>query len=486
MKVDRIDPAAAPATLQDVIDRLGGGGLPETRKRDLRSAVVTFGKLMDRAPASIPLDLAGIRAALDAMVPAQAKVSRKRWANLRSDLAAAIEVAGLRPMLKTAGVALDEPWSSYCSGHRPTRAQWPVALCPLGEPAPDRSAGRRQRRHRALHCRTGRGDPDPQPRQPAPQRGDGLESARSSAARRGAAAVAVPTSRLAPTRVTWAQLPSSSAPTLSATLPGARCPIRSTKMRGQVLWRRGRCNCGAITSIPPSPPPAPPGSTSLLDVARKPGRARDLQGAVAAPVGGGRSHAHGLYSWRCRHAGRDRRGMGEAAGGKGRNAQGASPQTRDAAVRSDRQEQGAAAQVRRPAFVEALIELPGPAVAPGAPRPGDLTAAVHRPAERAGDRPAAARADADGESRCLELREASALAARPRQAGPPRLQCRRDKKRDPARVRDSDGAGRPPPGLSQRDCAGGHRQATRCGVRHLGRQAENASGASRLRSRKPC
>ena len=108
MKVDRIDPAAAPATLQSVIDRLAGNrDLPETRKRDLRSAVVTFGKLMGQAQALIPLDLASIRAALDAMVPAQAKVSRKRWANLRSDLASAIEAAGLRPMLKTAGVALD-------------------------------------------------------------------------------------------------------------------------------------------------------------------------------------------------------------------------------------------------------------------------------------------------------------------------------------------------------------------------------------------
>ena len=45
------------------------------------------------------------------MVPARAKVSRKRWANLRSDLAAAIEASGLRPMLKTADVELDEVWS---------------------------------------------------------------------------------------------------------------------------------------------------------------------------------------------------------------------------------------------------------------------------------------------------------------------------------------------------------------------------------------
>jgi hypothetical protein len=113
MKVDRIDPATAPATLQDVIDRLAGNrSLSNTRKRDLRSAVVSFGKLTDRAPAAIPVNLASIRATLDAMVPARAKVSRKRWANLRSDLASAIEASGLRPMLKTAGVVLDENWSS--------------------------------------------------------------------------------------------------------------------------------------------------------------------------------------------------------------------------------------------------------------------------------------------------------------------------------------------------------------------------------------
>ena len=68
-------------------------------------------KLMDpRLAAAIPLDLADIRRTLDGMVPAQAKVSRKRWANLRSDLAAAFDASGLRPMLRTAGVELAGDW----------------------------------------------------------------------------------------------------------------------------------------------------------------------------------------------------------------------------------------------------------------------------------------------------------------------------------------------------------------------------------------
>ena len=112
MKRDALPPAGAPATLQDVLDRLAAVlGLSDTRKRDLRSAVVAFAKLRGERPEAISLELAGIRATLDAMVPAAAQVSRKRWANLRSDLAAAIETSGLRPMLKTADVVLDERWS---------------------------------------------------------------------------------------------------------------------------------------------------------------------------------------------------------------------------------------------------------------------------------------------------------------------------------------------------------------------------------------
>ena len=103
MKPNPVLPNAAPATLQTILDRLAGhAGLSETRKRDLRSAVTSFAKLMGQPPAAIPLDLADIRRTLDSMVPARAQISRKRWANLRSDLAAAIEASGLRPMLKTA------------------------------------------------------------------------------------------------------------------------------------------------------------------------------------------------------------------------------------------------------------------------------------------------------------------------------------------------------------------------------------------------
>jgi hypothetical protein len=111
MKQDQLSRPAVLVTLQDVIDRLAGAELGVTRKRDLRSAVITYAKLVDQRPAAVPLDLADIRRTLDGMVPIAAKVSRKRWANLRSDLAAAFDASGLRPMLKTAQIELDNEWS---------------------------------------------------------------------------------------------------------------------------------------------------------------------------------------------------------------------------------------------------------------------------------------------------------------------------------------------------------------------------------------
>ena len=105
-------PPATPATLQTVLDRLAGEkALSDSRKRDLRSGILSFAKLKGQPPAAIPLDLADLRATLDGMVAASAKVTPKRWANLRSDLARAIAASGLRPMLKTRGLRPNQAWT---------------------------------------------------------------------------------------------------------------------------------------------------------------------------------------------------------------------------------------------------------------------------------------------------------------------------------------------------------------------------------------
>lgn len=103
--------ASAGTMLAEVVDRLPANpDLSDTRKRDLRSAIVTYGKIVGQPLAEIQLDLAAIRKTLDGVVPLQAKVSRKRWANLRSDIAAAIAASGLQPMLKTSEIKVNEDW----------------------------------------------------------------------------------------------------------------------------------------------------------------------------------------------------------------------------------------------------------------------------------------------------------------------------------------------------------------------------------------
>jgi integrase len=102
---------ATPATLKDVSDRLAAAPeLSDNRKRDLRSALSCYAKVVGQPLEAIPLDLASFRNLLDQS--AYAKVSRKRWSNLRSDLAAALAASGLHPMLSTAALPLNEEWAS--------------------------------------------------------------------------------------------------------------------------------------------------------------------------------------------------------------------------------------------------------------------------------------------------------------------------------------------------------------------------------------
>ncbi len=110
-----LESLAAPM-LQQVVERISlNADLSDTRKRDLRSAVVIYGKIIGAPLGEIPLELAAIRKTLDGVVPLQAKVSRKRWVNLRSDLAAAIAASGVQPMLKTSDVRPNDAWQELLS-----------------------------------------------------------------------------------------------------------------------------------------------------------------------------------------------------------------------------------------------------------------------------------------------------------------------------------------------------------------------------------
>jgi hypothetical protein len=120
MKIVMPPPTATAVPLQTVLDRvISHPTLPPSRKRDLASAVRCYGKLVDQPLASVALDLAAIRHTLDRIVPPRALISAKRFANIRSDLAAAIEASGVHPMLMTARVVLDR--GLPVSADRPAR-----------------------------------------------------------------------------------------------------------------------------------------------------------------------------------------------------------------------------------------------------------------------------------------------------------------------------------------------------------------------------
>jgi integrase len=109
--------AAAPATLKDVFDRLTAAPeLSDSRKRDLRSALSSYAKLMGEPLHAIRLDLGHIRNKLDHTMPAQVRVSRKRWSNLRSDLGAAIAASGLHPILSTSALPVNDEWQTLLGG----------------------------------------------------------------------------------------------------------------------------------------------------------------------------------------------------------------------------------------------------------------------------------------------------------------------------------------------------------------------------------
>lgn len=95
----RVDPAptetAAPQTLSEVIKRLTQNSvLPAKRKRDLISACNSIARLVGRSPHDLPADVPALRDLISTLHHVQAGTSRKRLANIRADLAAALETAG--------------------------------------------------------------------------------------------------------------------------------------------------------------------------------------------------------------------------------------------------------------------------------------------------------------------------------------------------------------------------------------------------------
>jgi integrase len=109
-KKQTASPAPRVPTLANVLNCLEtSGDLSPVRVRDLRSAISRLCALIGEEPGRIELDLGQLRNRLAAINPVSAGISAKSFANIRSDLFAAIAASGLKPITKTSQ-PLAEPW----------------------------------------------------------------------------------------------------------------------------------------------------------------------------------------------------------------------------------------------------------------------------------------------------------------------------------------------------------------------------------------
>jgi integrase len=91
-------PADAPM-LSDVIARLDHAGhLTRRQRADLRSAVRTVGRILDRPLSELPAHPEFLRKRLEAVVPAAVGLTAARWTNVRSLLRKALDATGFAVM----------------------------------------------------------------------------------------------------------------------------------------------------------------------------------------------------------------------------------------------------------------------------------------------------------------------------------------------------------------------------------------------------
>jgi integrase len=102
--------AVKALTLADVLAALATAGLAAKRIADLQSAIRTISRIVGRSLENIPLDLPNLRRILKQGAPGTEGLSKKTLQNLRSNLTAAIEVSGLKKLIRTAAQQLLPEW----------------------------------------------------------------------------------------------------------------------------------------------------------------------------------------------------------------------------------------------------------------------------------------------------------------------------------------------------------------------------------------
>ena len=100
-------------TLAEVIARIEEAvDLPHSRRRQLLSDLRSFCRWQGAAPEHLPADVGFVRRCFGAMTPAGCGVSSRRFANVKSSLGRALDMAGLRHAGRRRGVPLSPRWQA--------------------------------------------------------------------------------------------------------------------------------------------------------------------------------------------------------------------------------------------------------------------------------------------------------------------------------------------------------------------------------------
>lgn len=94
MSTKTVSPAA-PTNLQEVIDAIGTlPDLTEQRRLDLRSALRSFARGLNRRTVEIPADVAALKKQISGLTAPMVGLTKPRWANVRSGVIAALSLTG--------------------------------------------------------------------------------------------------------------------------------------------------------------------------------------------------------------------------------------------------------------------------------------------------------------------------------------------------------------------------------------------------------
>ena len=128
-----------PTTLEDVLCVVTRSqALTPRQQQDMASALRTLARLLSRPLSCFPCDLPSVRRLLEGIAPARYRISRRRWANVRSLVFKAIELAGVPRLPGRSG--------------EPLSLAWLRVLAPLLSPVPCRAAALREELLAAEHC----------------------------------------------------------------------------------------------------------------------------------------------------------------------------------------------------------------------------------------------------------------------------------------------------------------------------------------------